>query len=199
MLLHCLFDFVVPVRQRATIFMEIFGNCKLQERTCRYVEEIGQQLRDLVVHNKGLLQDVINCSLMKYREKDELEDVFKSYARTNPFPVDELRDHRLRGFLGDRFDHKLALADWDWHSQFKAYASIIHTRQYKDWRLQGIAYEFGDQTYILPNRTMMSYTEGIMKRGKDRGIKKEVSYYKRYRLFSINSIQYRQYKINYVV
>lgn len=38
-------------------------------------------------------------------------------------------------------------------------ASVIHIRQYRDWRNTGIAFEFGDQTYTEPNRTMASYTQ----------------------------------------
>lgn len=38
-------------------------------------------------------------------------------------------------------------------------ASVIHIRQYRDWRNTGIAFEFGDQTYTEPNRSMASYTE----------------------------------------
>lgn len=33
---------------------------------------------------------------------------------------------------------------------------------------------FGDQVYSEPNRTMMSYTEGVLKQGKEKGFKKEV-------------------------
>lgn len=38
-------------------------------------------------------------------------------------------------------------------------ASVIHIRQYKEWRNSGIAFEFGDQSYTEPNRTMAAYTE----------------------------------------
>jgi dynein assembly factor 3 len=38
-------------------------------------------------------------------------------------------------------------------------ASVIHIRQYRDWRNTGIAFEFGDQTYTEPNRSMASFTE----------------------------------------
>lgn len=38
-------------------------------------------------------------------------------------------------------------------------ASVIHIRQYRDWRNSGVAFEFGDQTYTVPNRTMAAYTE----------------------------------------
>lgn len=39
----------------------------------------------------------------------------------------------------------------------KPVASIVHYKQYRDWRLSGIAFEFGDQTYTQPNRTMSTY------------------------------------------
>ena len=48
-------------------------------------------------------------------------------------------------------------------------ASIVHVKQYREWRESGIAFEFGDQTYTNPNRTMASYmlgkdkTEGLSK------------------------------------
>lgn len=50
----------------------------------------------------------------------------------------------------------------------------MHIKQYRQWRHNGIAYEFGDQTYSEPNRTMMTYTEGFIKKGKEKGLKKEV-------------------------
>jgi len=50
----------------------------------------------------------------------------------------------------------------------------VHIKQYKEWTQSGVAFEFGDQTYTEPNRTMMSYAEGVMKKGKEKGMKKEV-------------------------
>lgn len=38
----------------------------------------------------------------------------------------------------------------------------------------GVAYEFGDQVYDQPNRTMVSYAEGMMVKGKHKGMKKEM-------------------------
>lgn len=63
------------------------------------------------------------------------------------------------------------------HTGIKNKASIIHIKQYRQWRHNGIAYEFGDQTYSEPNRTMMTYTEGFIKKGKEKGLKKEVGNY----------------------
>ena len=33
----------------------------------------------------------------------------------------------------------------------------IHTLHYREWRQRGVAFEFGDQTYTVPNRTMGTY------------------------------------------
>lgn len=164
----------IPVRQRAALFLEIFGNAKVQERTSRYIEEIGRDLRSLVTNERGRMEGLIDFSMLKYRDRDDLENAFKSYSKANPFDTETLRDHRLRGYYAERYDSRLPLADWDWHAAIKPFASIIHVRQFKDWRLNGIAYEFGDQAYTDPNRTMMSYTEGFLKTGKDKGLKKEV-------------------------
>lgn len=177
LLLQVSLEWEIPVRQRANIFLEIFGNCKVQERTSRYIELLGHKLRTLVVDGKGQLAEVVDLSLLKYRDKDAMEEVFKGYARSVPFDMDGLFEHRVRGHLGDRYDARVAMADWDWHSSILKSASIIHVRMYKDWRRAGVAFEFGDQSYTEPNRTMMSYQQGVMKKGRDAGLKKEIRGY----------------------
>ncbi len=121
------------------------------------------QLRSLVTNGTGRLEDLIDMSLLKFRDRDDLEDSFKRYKHTYAYDMRGYRDHRLRGYYEDRFDHRGPLADWDYHECVKPRASIIHIKQFKEWRLNGIAFEFGDQTYTEPNRTMMSFTEGTMK------------------------------------
>ena len=44
LLLVNVFDWEIPIRQRATLFLEIFGNTLLQERTSRYIERKGKEL-----------------------------------------------------------------------------------------------------------------------------------------------------------
>jgi dynein assembly factor 3 len=177
LLLEVINDYEVPIRQRANIYLEIFGNCKVQDRTSRYIEQLGYQLRSLICDSTGRLEDLIDFSLFKYRDRDLLENVFKSYSRSVIFDIDKLIDTRLRAHYGDRYDSRKAMADWDYHTSIRESASIIHIKQYKDWRMKGIAYEFGDQEYTEPNRTMMSYTEGFLKEGKEKGMKKEVKGY----------------------
>jgi dynein assembly factor 3, axonemal len=178
LMLEIIHDFDIPIRQRSNILLEIYGNAKVQERTSKYIEELAAQLRNLVATGKGRLENLIDFSMMKYKEKDMLEECFKSYiASSFPFDIEHYRDYRLRSYYGDRYDSREAIADWDYHEAIRSRASIIHIRQYKDWRNTGIAFEFGDQQYSCPNRTLMAYAEGYIKLGKDKGLKKEVKGY----------------------
>lgn len=175
LLLELLFDFEIPIRQRAVIFLEIFGNSKVQERTSRYMEVLGYDLRQYFAHGTGRLENILDLSLLRFRDRDRLEDCFKGYHHNTVFDIDSYRDHRLRGLYGDRYDSRTALADWDYQESLHFTASIIHIKLYKEWRMSGIAMEFGDQKYTEPNRSLISYAEGVLKGGKDRGMKKEVS------------------------
>ena len=91
----------------------------MQDRTNRYIEQLGYQLRDLAAHNRGRQEDVVDLSLLKYRERDELEAVFKSYSRTTNFDMNGYWDTRLRAYYAERYDFRKALADWDWQYSLK--------------------------------------------------------------------------------
>lgn len=97
LLLEILNDYEIPIRQRAAVLLEVFGNVRVQDRTSRYVELLGHQLRSLVTAGTGRLEDLLDLGLLRYREKDQLEETFKSYSRIVSFDVENLRDHRLRG------------------------------------------------------------------------------------------------------
>ena len=45
--------------------------------------------------------------------------------------------------------------DWDYHTQVRPYASIIHPIQFREWRLNGKAFEFGGTTYDSENRSLV--------------------------------------------
>jgi dynein assembly factor 3 len=174
LLLQVLTDYQVPIRQRANTFLEIYGNNKVQRRTSEYIETLSKQLLQLSSKGTGGLQNIVDFSQLNYREKDTLETALRAYATSFSYDMDKLYDHRQRGLYEDRFDARKALFDWDYHAGIIKKASIVHIKQYRQWRQNGIAFEFGDQTYSEPNRTMMTYTEGFMKKGKEKGLKKEV-------------------------
>lgn len=64
------------------------------------------------------------------------------------------------------------LIDWDYQSRVKPAAGNIHSRVFRRWRQSGVAYEFGDETYTQPNRSLGSWAHG-----KERGMSKMVRGY----------------------
>jgi dynein assembly factor 3 len=174
LLLELLLDFEVPIRQRATIFLEVYGNLKIQKRTSNYMEYLAKRLHRDVTVGRGYLQNMLQFDCLNHRDRDQLENAIKFYDKPSVFGMDSLFDHRKRGLYEDRYDARKAINDWDYHSGLKKKASIIHIKQYKHWRETGVAFEFGDQVYTEPNKSFMTYTEGFMRKGKDKGIKKEV-------------------------
>ncbi|KAJ8601360.1 hypothetical protein CTAYLR_005006 [Chrysophaeum taylorii] len=177
-LLRVALDVELPIKQRASAWLEIFGNSMIQERTERYVARLAEELVDLVTGTgDSLTADAVDLSCLKFRERDVLCDAFRAW-RTSPFPLKDLWDRRLRETLGLRYDSRDTAFDWDYRLGLEpAGAGIVHVRQYKNWRETGVAFEFGDQEYIKPNRTLATFSVAIMRSGKDRGQKREVRGY----------------------
>ncbi|KAG6592685.1 Dynein assembly factor 3, C-terminal domain [Phytophthora cinnamomi] len=165
LLLQVALNTSLPLRQRCNTFLEIFGNARVQERTSAYIEEQAKMLMDFVYNDRGPLAGLVDLSHLKMRTHDDLIDTFRSWFQSVKFDVDTLRDHRLRHYYEVRYDYRNNLIDWDYTMKLKKIenASVIHIRQYRDWRNSGVAFEFGDQAYTVPNRTMAAYTEAKKK------------------------------------
>lgn len=113
--LQLICDNEMPIRQKANTFLEVFGNCKVQKRTAFYVEVLGNRLKLLMKHMDtttttttggkdkviesafdNILDEIVDLSLLRYRERDELENVFSNYSKTSVFKLDALLDQRFR-------------------------------------------------------------------------------------------------------
>jgi dynein assembly factor 3 len=88
------------------------------------------------------------------------KQVFKSWNNKVELNMPGLWDARMRRFHGQRFDSRAGAFDWDYQQVIKPGAGVIHSRIYRDWRESGVAFEFGDQTYTQPNRSLASYAVG---------------------------------------
>ncbi|KAG3116252.1 hypothetical protein PI124_g3807 [Phytophthora idaei] len=165
LLIQVALDAHLPLRQRCNLFLEIFGNSRVQERTSAYIEEQAKLLIDFVYNDRGSFAGLVDLSHLKMRTHDDLIDLFRSWFQNVKLDMDILRDHRLRHYYEVRYDYRDNLIDWDYTMKLKKIenASVIHIRQYRDWRNSGVAFEFGDQTYTAPNRTMAAYTEAKKK------------------------------------
>lgn len=105
LLLHIFFD-KLPIRQRASIFLEVFGNSLVQKRTELYIEEVGSKLRELVYEGlyNGPLAEMMDFSHMNQKVKDGIAEILKMWKIDTDFDVIGLRDQRLRACYGERYD-----------------------------------------------------------------------------------------------
>lgn len=57
-----------------------------QERTALYIEKLGRELVGLVCdHKGGMLADMADLSLLKFRERDALESTLKTWGAKVPY------------------------------------------------------------------------------------------------------------------
>ena len=178
-LLRVAFDWELPLRQRAAVFLELFGNALIQERTETYLGRLAKELGGIASDDECGLSDVVDASRLRFRDRDLLAQAFESWAPSAPaLPMADLWDRRVRAALGKRYDHKDATFDWDYRKGLdEAGADLVHLKQYRHWRATGVAFEFGDQTYERPNRTLGTFVDGFLRHGKDKGAKREVRGY----------------------
>ncbi|ETO15397.1 hypothetical protein RFI_21967 [Reticulomyxa filosa] len=111
--------------------------------TYAYIQCAQVQLRlhsMLQEKEESLLSKLVDCSQLKYKERDELEQIIKYWCSDcqQPCEIARSRDDRLRQFYKERFDARLNLIDWDYVMNVFPYASIIHKIQYTDWRETGL-------------------------------------------------------------
>ena len=153
-------DWEVPIRKRANVILEVFGNALVQKRTSEYIAEAGKKLVHFFASGEGPLCGLVSLDALKYRDCDNLEKIFKFWSSKVPFDVVKMRDERLRKHMGGRYDARKNIYDWDYTYGLKPVASIVHIKQYRHWRETGVAFEFGNQVYDVPNRSMASRADG---------------------------------------
>lgn len=197
LLLYIFLDKTVPIRHRASILLEIYGNTMLSESTVDYLVKVTTDLFKLIeildsdydnciIGEESdaleIMSDIIDLSFLKCKERDQLQTIFKSWSKTqaqtrqsslpdNHYNLSEYRDYRMRHFYGERYDFRKNIIDWDYQNYVKPIASIIHPKLFQKWRMDGIAYEFGDCQYKIPNITCATHTKG---RDKAKGCVKDV-------------------------
>lgn len=121
----------------------------------------------MVTDEKGPLQPYIDLSQLRFRERDDLEFVFKFWrniGNKKKFDAKLLWEERCRSYYGARYDAREGVADWDLNMKLAEKASIIYKREFFKWRTHGIAYEVRESAYDYANRTMAS-VDGLKENG----------------------------------
>mmetsp|Transcript_15373 Transcript_15373/g.38868 ORF Transcript_15373/g.38868 Transcript_15373/m.38868 type:complete len:471 (-) Transcript_15373:474-1886(-) len=160
LLLDIFLDEETPRKDRTELMLEVYGNTLLQEKTASWLSDHSRKLLKQLGNETGRISEHLDLGLLKFKERDEIDDAIKGWKSSVPFKVEELRDERLREFYKERFDHRLNLIDWDYHMKLLNLGAIIHVLQYRRWRERGLAYEVRDIGYNQPNRTLASMIAG---------------------------------------
>lgn len=153
-------------RERVELFFDIYWNCFIRQKTADYINSKIKDLENLVTDthkSKIIIKSLFDFKELKYKDRDDLVDIFGSWNTKVPFNMEGTRDQRLRYHYKERYDYRANLIDWDYVWNLKEDASIIHYREYKDWRQTGTAFETRFSSYIISNRTMGSYIQGNLK------------------------------------
>ncbi|KAJ3245595.1 Dynein assembly factor 3, axonemal [Chytriomyces hyalinus] len=141
--------------EQSQFFLEVFGNTFLRGKSYDALKSLATSLIILLGDNKGPLASLFSLNLLKFRDRDDLEVVFKFWRddAKKAYDIEKLWDSRLRRLYGPRYDCRENSVDWDYHMKLVKEVTIIHKTEFLRWRQHGIAYEVRGSTYDKPNRT----------------------------------------------
>jgi len=114
-----------------------------------------------------MLKRIVNFDYLTYKDRDEMEEIFSQYLKKHPFDIEKLRDQRMRHHFAERYDFRRNMVDWDYQMAISKMAPHVNQNEYKQFRLDGIAFETRLTTNTTPNRTMSSFIPGKKKKSGD--------------------------------
>lgn len=137
--------------------MELYGNTLVKPSTNSYLIKKSAQLIDIITDEtvRRSCLPIVKFDLIKYKEKDRIENIFKYWKNNNGFHITMIWDKRLRNYLGVRYDHRHNLFDWDLHMNLHYIdgGNRITSQEYTYWRNTGVAYTFLETDCTEPNYT----------------------------------------------
>jgi len=113
-------------RERQETFLDLFGNAMVRDKTAFYLDGIARELIQLVTEDercRSVLRDLVNLDNLRFKDRDEMEEILVSYQKKVPFDVEKLRDQRLRHHFAERYDFRRNAIDWDY--QFAVRDKVI--------------------------------------------------------------------------
>jgi dynein assembly factor 3 len=145
------------LQEQAELFLEIYGNLLIRKKTMEWIQEKSTDLIRVITDNTGILSGVLDFQNLKFRERDDIEFVFKFWRDSSrSFDGPALWDIRLRNYLQRRYDSKDNIFDWDYNMKYleRNPNTVLSKPQYTKWRSKGIAFEVRESTYDCTNRTL---------------------------------------------
>ncbi|KNE62527.1 hypothetical protein AMAG_07739 [Allomyces macrogynus ATCC 38327] len=154
-------------KERAELYLELYGCLFLRQKTHEWLRSKINDLIRIVTDAQDTLGALMIFNALRFRERDDIEFVFKFWKSTSVFQLDKLWDFRLKRFYRTQYDSRENAVDWDYHMKLRDNSKYIHKSEFLAWRLTGIAFDQRDAPHTFPNRTLATVdavrdpTEGI--------------------------------------
>jgi len=153
----------------AAEFLELFGNTYLRESGSSALRMYAKRAANLVRGGRDRLEEHVDTeTFMKAKEADWIAEQLDSWTTDKTaFNIDVQWNNRIRADIGDRYDSKENVMDWDFNMGFTPYTNHIRWPEYKDWRTLGVAYDWGrvnpkkgyKYEYTLPNKSLALFNK----------------------------------------
>lgn len=149
------------LQEKTELFLELFGNSLVRPQASEYLQQKSSEFIRMITDSDYLeaFLPLVDFSQLKFKERDQLESIFKFWRNTDPklFDICQHWEERLRHYFTTRYDSRHNIFDWDYNMKLSKKASIINSHEYKSWREQGVAFELrSDSTYEVSNRSLAS-------------------------------------------
>ncbi|XP_053675962.1 dynein axonemal assembly factor 3 homolog [Anopheles nili] len=150
---------LLSVKGKTHLYMDILGNNLLRPFSSTYLSSKAKELTGIITDSEYAQQQasIFNYDALKYKERDQLENVFHFWtnASDHVFNIARYWDDRMRTQLGVRYDHRQGAFDWDLQMRLRENgAKQICPQEYKHWRETGVAFTFPEYEQSDPNKTM---------------------------------------------
>ncbi|XP_035002711.2 dynein axonemal assembly factor 3 [Hippoglossus stenolepis] len=156
------------LNEKTEVYLEVFGNGEIRSQTEEILRRAASQLSLCVTETmETATHPCLNTTLLKFKERDELARIFKSWIppqsssssseRSVPIVMSKAWDYRVRQHLGTRYDSKKGCFDWDLTMKLQDKGcGVINKQQYMKWRERGLAFEMREGVYQITNPTLLS-------------------------------------------
>ena len=74
------------------LFIDLYANCLIRDKTDQYLQGILNELIQLVTEDQrcsSVLKNNIHLDCLKFIQRDELENVISSYYNTHAFDIEK--------------------------------------------------------------------------------------------------------------
>ena len=147
--------------ERAELLLDTYGNLLVTDYAFQHVVDYAKALKVWLQGQPSPFRISVSTSVMKFKEIDQLVEIFKGWESDSSIDSAKLFDDRLREYYAERYDHRENLIDWDIHFKLNRLgADIIYSKEFLTWRTTGIAFPMREGGHIRPNMTLITTLNG---------------------------------------